>query len=261
MDKILEAAKAVASARRDLAPLQPLAAEIAPRDEADGYRIQEAVHAVLAAQVGPLVGYKIGCTSAVMQRYLGIPHPCGGGVFAKGVHSSGVSLRHGDYICVGVECEIAVRLARDLVQTGTAFTADTVADAIDAYHPAIEIVDDRYADWRTIGAPTLVADDFFAAGCVLGKPVSRAAAPGLLDVVGVAFINGIEVGRGTGADVLGHPHAALAWLANHLAAQRKNLRAGQIVLTGSLVQTVWLNAGDKVVMEMSGLGTVAAEFA
>ena len=79
-----------------------------------------------------------------------------------------------------------------------------------------------------------MADDFFAAGCVLGKPVSRAAAPDLLDVVGIAFINGVEVGRGTGADVLGHPHAALAWLANHLAAGRKSLRAGQIVLTGSL---------------------------
>ena len=124
MDKTLEAAKAVASARRDLAPLRPLDPDIAPRDEAEGYRIQDAVHAVLAAQVGPLVGYKIGCTSAVMQRYLGIPHPCGGGVFARGVHSSGVNLRHGDYVRVGVECEIAVRLARDLAPTGSAFTAD-----------------------------------------------------------------------------------------------------------------------------------------
>ena len=100
MDKILEAAKAVASARRDLVPLRPLDQDLAPRDEAEGYRIQDAVHAVLAGEVGPLVGYKIGCTSAVMQRYLGIPHPCGGGVFSRGVHSSGVSLRHADYIRV-----------------------------------------------------------------------------------------------------------------------------------------------------------------
>jgi len=258
---MLEAARTIAAARRDRRPLQALDPEIAPRDEAEGYRIQEAVHAVMASDVGPLVGYKIGCTSQVMQRYLGIPHPCGGGVFSKGVHSSGVGLRHGDYVRVGVECEIAVRLARDLTPTGSAFTTDTVADAIDAYHPAVEIVDDRYADWRSIGAPTLVADDFFAAGCVLGNAVPRAVAPDLLGVTGVAFINGAEVGRGTGADVLGHPHAALAWLANHLAAQRKSLRAGQIVLTGSLVQTIWLNAGDRVVMEMSRLGSVAAEFA
>jgi 2-oxo-3-hexenedioate decarboxylase/2-keto-4-pentenoate hydratase len=258
MDKTLEAAKAVASARRDRTPLQALAPDIAPRDDAHGYRIQAALHAVLAPEVGPLVGYKIGCTSPVMQRYLGIPHPCAGGVFAKGVHASGVRLRHSDYVRVGVECEIAVRLGRDL--TAGVFTAGSVVDAIDAYHPAIEIVDDRYADWRSIGAPTLVADDFFAAGCVLGEAVPRAAVPDLLDVIGAAFINGVEIGRGTGADVLGHPHAALAWLANHLAAMGTQLRAGQIVLTGSLVQTVWLNAGDRAVMELSGLGKVAAEF-
>jgi len=60
--------------------------------------------------------------------------------------------------------------------------------------------------------------------------------------------------------VLGHPHNALAWLANHLAADGKNLRAGQLVLTGSLVKTVWLKAGDEVVMELEGLGRVSATF-
>ena len=77
---------------------------------------------------------------------------------------------------------------------------------------------------------------------------------------GRAVINGKEAGRGTGADVLGHPHNALAWLANHLAAEGKGLHAGQIVLTGSLVKTVWLKAGDDVVMELEGLGQVAAKF-
>jgi 2-keto-4-pentenoate hydratase len=171
-----------------------------------------------------------------------------------------VSLPAGDYVKVGVECEIAVRLARDLAPSEEPFTAEWVGEAIDAYHPAIEIVDDRYVEWETLGAPTLVADDFFAAGCVLGAPVSRLAAPDLLKVAGRALINGVEAGRGTGADVLGHPHNALAWLANHLAAEGKGLHAGQIVLTGSLVKTVWLNAGDKVTMELEGLGKVRAEF-
>jgi 2-keto-4-pentenoate hydratase len=70
----------------------------------------------------------------------------------------------------------------------------------------------------------------------------------------------VEVGQGTGADVLGHPHNPLAWLANHLAEQGKGLCAGQIVLTGSLVKTLWLNAGDSVTMDLSGLGTVHASF-
>jgi 2-keto-4-pentenoate hydratase len=105
-----------------------------------------------------------------------------------------------------------------------------------------------------------VADDFFAAGCVLGQPLSRSSAPDLLTLAGRALINGVEVGRGSGADVLGHPHNALAWLANHLAGGGEALRAGALVLTGSLVQTVWLGAGDKVVMDLSGLGAVRAEF-
>jgi 2-keto-4-pentenoate hydratase len=260
MDKILAAAKRIASARRSRSPLAALSSELVPQDEAEGYKIQRAVHDLLLPQIGSLVGYKIGCTSAVMQQYLDIPHPCGGGVFAKGVHESGAKLRFGDYVRVGVECEIAVRLARNLLPSEAPFTAEWVMEAIEAYYPAIEIVDDRYAKWETMGAPTLVADDFFAAGCVLGQAIPRTAAPNLLKVVGRAIVNDTEVGRGTGADVLGHPHNALAWLANHLAEEGTGLHAGQVVLTGSLVKTVWLNAGDSVVMELDGLGTVAASF-
>src|SRR6478736_2837304 len=260
MEKILAAAQTIASARRNRTPLASLPPELAPDDEAEGYRIQRAVHDLMLPNAGSLVGYKIGCTSPVMQQYLDIPHPCGGGVFANGVFDSGASLNTGDFVRVGVECEIAVKLARNLALTEEPFTAEWVAESIEAYLPAIEIVDDRYVDWQTLGAPTLVADDFFAAGCVLGKPVARVGLPDVLHVTGRALINGAEVGRGSGADVLGHPHNALAWLANHLAADGKNLRAGQLVLTGSLVKTVWLKAGDEVVMELEGLGRVSATF-
>ena len=93
------------------------------------------------------------------------------------------------------------------------------------------------------------------------RAVAHIAAPDLLSVIGRALINGSEAGRGTGADVLGHPHHALAWLANHLAAEGRGLHAGQIVLTGSLVKTVWLKPADHVVMELDGLGRVEATFA
>src|ERR1700675_1407784 len=251
MNDTFAAAEAIAACRRNRTPLHPLAGDAAPQTEAEGYRIADAVHGLLARDFGEMVGHKIGCTSAVMQQYLNIPHPCSGGVFANGVHPSGVALRARDFIRVGVECKIAVRLARDLMPLDAPFTADKVVQAIDAYLPAIEIVDDRYADWQTLGAPTLVADDFFAAGCVLGKPVARSAAPDLLQITGRAVINGIEAGQGTGADVLGHPHNALAWLANHLASDSKSLRAGEIVLTGSLVKTVGLKAGDAGLVELT----------
>src|ERR1700686_2907691 len=129
MDKILGAAQVIATARRNRSALASLAPDIAPQDEAEGYLIQRAVHDLLLPHVGALVGYKIGCTSAVMQQYLAIPHPCGGGVFERVVHDSGVSLQAGDYVRVGVECEIAVRLARDLAPSEQPFTAEWVGEA------------------------------------------------------------------------------------------------------------------------------------
>ena len=88
MDKILAAAKFIATARRSRAPLAALPPDSVPNDEAEGYKVQRALHDLMRPQTGSLVGYKIGCTSKVMQDYLGIPHPCGGGVFEKGVHDS-----------------------------------------------------------------------------------------------------------------------------------------------------------------------------
>lgn len=256
-----QAAQTIAAARKSLTPLPPLPPHLLPKSIEDGYRVQSEVHRLLATDRGPWVGYKIGCTSEVMQKYLAIPHPCAGGVHARGVHQSGVVLKAADFVRVGVECEIAVRLGKDLAPGGAPFTRDSVADSIECYLPAIEIVDDRYVQWETMGAPTLVADDFFAAGIVLGQPVARSAVADLLDLEGRALINGQENSRGTGADVLGHPHNALAWLANHLASQGTGLRAGEIVMTGSLVKTVWLQAGDEARMEFSGLGTVQVAFA
>jgi 2-keto-4-pentenoate hydratase len=260
MEKQLAIAEILAAVRVNGTPLSVPSAETIPHDEADAYRVQDVLHSLLSPDFGTQVGYKIGCTSAVMQTYLGIDHPCAGGLYQGGVHQSGVALLSRNYVHVGVECEIAVRLDSDVTASDVPFTADSIAPFVDAYLPAIEIVDDRYADWRSTDPRVLIADDFFAAGCVLGAPVTRSDAPDLLSVSGRAIVNGREVGRGTGADVLGHPHHALAWLANHLAARGKALRAGDIVLTGSLVKTEWLTPGDDVLMELSGLGNVAVTF-
>src|SRR5258708_31846096 len=98
MDRILTAAQTIATARRNRVALKALSSEAAPRDEAEGYLVQRALHDLLLPAEGPLVGYKIGCTSKVMQEYLNIPHPCGGGVFSRGVQESGARLRSADYV-------------------------------------------------------------------------------------------------------------------------------------------------------------------
>ena len=133
-----------------------------------------------------------------MQDYLGIPNPCSGGVFEGGVHQSGVRLSASTTICASASnARSPCGSARDLEPGAAPFTAETLSDAVAAFMPAIEIVDDRYADWRTTDTPTLIADDFFAAGCVLGLPVEAIGAPA--EMIGVTTINGWRRAGGAAA--------------------------------------------------------------
>ncbi|MFN8721362.1 MAG: 2-keto-4-pentenoate hydratase [Rhodospirillales bacterium] len=253
-------AAAIAAARLARTPLvlPPMAH---PADAAAGYAVQAAVHARLAGPLGGRVGWKIGCTTAVMQAYLAIPSPCAGGIFAADLRADGAVIAPAERLRPGVECEIAVRLARDLDARSGPVGAAAVAAALDCAMVAIEIVDDRSVDWTAMGAPTLIADDFFAAGCVLGPPVPASRLPDLAAVAGTTVVDGAVAGHGTGADVLGHPLAAVAWLAGHLAARGGRVLAGEIVLCGSLVRTVWLAPGQRATIAVEGLGRVSVVLA
>ena len=107
---------------------------------------------------------------------------------------------------------------------------------------------------------TLIADDFFGAGAVLGEPNTDWRSVDLGAVSGGMSINGTSVGSGLGGDILGHPLEALAWIANSLNGRRSRLRAGEFVLLGSLVQTVWVNRGDRVEVDVQHLGRASILF-
>ncbi|UEM02756.1 fumarylacetoacetate hydrolase family protein [Skermanella rosea] len=247
------------AAHLSLRALDRLPDPLQPADEAEAYQVQEALNRKLSgAGFGELAGYKIGCTTAVMQAYLGIASPCRGGILSSTVAGGGAALNHAAFRRPGVECEIAVRLGKDVPESGAPYDRNSVAGFVECCMPAAEIVDDRYADWRTVGTPLLIADNFFGAGCVLGAPVHDWGA--LDEVAGSMLINGAVVGSGRGADVLGHPFEALAWLANRLAGQGGGLKAGDLVLTGSVVQTNWVAVGDRVVMDLGRLGAVELSF-
>jgi 2-oxo-3-hexenedioate decarboxylase/2-keto-4-pentenoate hydratase len=260
-DAILRAAGLLAQARQARRRFAGLPHDCRPADIAAAYAVQDALHGrLVAAGWGALAGHKIGCTTPVMQHFLGIDHPCAGGVFAPTVRQGRGAFRHADFLHVGVECEIAVRLGHDLPAADAPYDRAGVAAAVGACMAAIEVVDDRYEDYRALDTPTLVADDFFNAGCVLGAPVEAGRAHDLAALRGSMTINGAEVGTGRGGDILGHPLAALAWLANALAARGRHLRAGEFVLLGSVVETRWVEPGDVVEVAIEVLGPACARF-
>ncbi len=255
---LAKAAAQLIDHRLSLKPITPLGEGLSPQSIADGYALQAALNPLLVkAGMGDMVGHKIGCTTPVMQAFVNINHPCAGRIFSRTVmRDHGMVPRRG-FVKLGMECEIVVRLGRDLPPQATPYTRESVAEAVDEIMPGIELVDERYQDFHALGVPTLVADDFFNAGCVLGPARRDWRSLDLGALLGRTWINGVEVASGRGAAVLGHPLNALAWLAN---AQHEyglpGLKAGEFVMLGSLVQTQWLNAGDKVRIAIESLGEV-----
>jgi 2-keto-4-pentenoate hydratase len=124
--------------------------------------------------------------------------------------------------------------------------------------PAFEVADDRGADYATLAtrALELAADNAWNEGAVLGEPVAEWRRLDLASLRGRALVNGAEVGEGRGADSMGHPLAALQWVANHLAGRGRALRCGDVVISGSLVASKFPQAGDQLRFEAGELGAV-----
>lgn len=246
--------------RRNHKPLTHLPAGCGADDISAGYRIQAELHQLLSeSSASPVAGYKIGCTTPVMQSYLGIDQPCAGGITANTIipwRDTGAAPALGcqDYRALGVECEIAVRLGTALAPGGRPFSAQQVFEAVAEWMMAFELVDNRYEDFSQFGIANLIADDFFNAGAILGAPNSRPEFNKFASVEGEMWINGQSRGHGQGADVLQHPMNALAWIANTYPPDCGELFAGSVILLGSLVQTQWLSPGDHVHAAVSGLG-------
>ena len=233
----------------------PFATEAGVRDIAGAYRVQrDFVAAMMEGRDGPPAGYKIGLTSRRMQEMCRIDTPIAGVVLPGRVHGSGAVLSRRDFGRLGLEFEIGVWMARDLPPSAAPFDQATVAAAVGHVCPAIEIVDDRNCDYKTLDVFSLVADNSWNDGIILGPP--QPTWPELTEVTGTVFWDGREEDRGMGRDVLGHPFMPLTWLANHLAATGAGLRAGDWVLTGSLVTTRFPPGPATIRFELSGLGAV-----
>ncbi len=201
-----------------------------PASIEDAYRLQQAVHRRIAESGDARVGWKVGSTSAGSQKGFGLGEPVYAGLFASG---RSATLREGlsrPLTRPSVECEIAVILRTGL-DAGD-LSDERLKDAIGACHIACEIIDNRYGEPMALGVPSLIVDDFFQAGFVIGpentawRSQDLAAAEGFSEV----GTQRIEGAARNGLSAL----ASLRWLAGALARTDQSLRAGEIVLTGTL---------------------------
>ena len=260
-DKIELAAQFIAQGRLgpSLIPRPP--DSLIPQNVFDGYAIQNEVNRLLRmAKLGPVVGHKIGCTTNVMQKFLEIDHPCAGEIFGSTVYSSKTELPLSKFNHVGVECEIVVRIGSDMLGLKGPFTPHSARHSVSAMMAGIELVDDRYEDYKQLNAATLIGDNFFNVGVVLGEELKNWQNLDLLTISGILKFDGIEISKGSGADILGNPFEALAWIANHRVKLGAPILAGSFVMLGSVVETVFIEKPCRIDIEFNGLAPVSVTF-
>lgn len=237
---------------------QPLPVVHSPRSIREAYAVQDEFVALKSRECGPVVGYKIALTTPQMRRFVGLQDSIAGCLHERQVVRAPASVLAADYGRLLVEFEIGILLGNDLGTEGETHTPHQVAAAVAAVMPAFELADDLGADYATLGSRglELAADNAWNEGAVLGRPVEDWRAIDLASVRGVARVNGKVVGEGRGADAMGSPLAALAWIANHLRSRGRSLRKGDIVITGSLVPSQFPQAGDALQFDAGPLGAI-----
>jgi 2-keto-4-pentenoate hydratase len=228
--------------------------EIRPSTREEGYAVQARLESRSAS---PLFGWKIAATSTAGQKHINVDGPLAGRLLRERAFESGATVPFGHNHMRVAEAEFAFRMARDLSPQWGLFSVAEVVAAVETLHPAIEIPDSRYDDFTVVGAAQLIADDACAHYFVLGN-----AAPDRWRDVDLAAhaVRGTVTGRSTrdgiGANVLGDPRIALAWLANELSSLGVTLRAGQVVTTGTCLVPLEIAPGDHVRMDFGALGAV-----
>jgi 2-oxo-3-hexenedioate decarboxylase len=248
-----ELAKALWSAEKNRREIRRITLDHPSLSVGDAYGILDQLILLKQGAGQVSIGYKLGYTSEAMRRQMGVNQPSYGVLFDDMMMRSGDTLLLDELIHPKVEAEIAFVLNKDI--KGPGITAEEVLEATDYVLPALEVVDSRYIDYTFTGVD-VIADNNSAARVILGE---RGEDPHAFDLTKVQvhlLRNRQLMEEGQGADVLGHPGNAVAWLANFLADRGTYLIQGQIVISGGMTKAVDLERGDEVCARFGRLGEV-----
>ena len=237
------------------AVVEALPDPLRPRTRAEGYAVQAELE-----RRGPVFGWKVAASSEAGQRHINVDGPLAGRILEEKTRPDGaaVSIR-GNRMRVA-EVEFAFRIGRALPPRAEPYSLAETLAAVESLHPAIEIPDSRYADFTAVGAAQLIADSACADQFVLGP--SATADWRSLDLAAFAVtadVNG-TTHRGVGANVLGDPRVALAWMVNELSSIGVPLASGAVVTTGTCMVPIPVGAGSQVRADFGPLGRVSAAF-
>lgn len=246
--------------RLTVTTVDELPADLRPTGLDSGYAIQDELVARLETRFGgSRIGYKIACTNIHAQRLLNCSAPVFGRLSSCFTHSSPAKINGKEFSLLGIEPEFAFEIGEDVPPSHTTHSADTIAEYVARVIPAIELVGHRFADWSKFDAPTLVADNAVHQAWIPGIPVDQWRELDFVTQPVELIVNGDVALKGIGANVLGNPLNALAWLANELPMRGRTLKSGELVTTGTCTEVYTAKQGDTIEADFGGLGSVRLE--
>lgn len=257
-DRIIRLGDELYEALRNRTTVSPLTEREADLTIEDAYHISLRMLDRRIKDGESIIGKKIGVTSKAVQNMLGVHQPDFGYLTDRMVTPTGEAMPiSSELIQPRAEGEIAFILKQDL--TGPGVTNADVLRATECVMPCFEVVDSRIENWQ-IKIQDTVADNASCGMFVLGD---QAVDPRTVDLSVCGMVmekNGEVVSTGAGAAALGSPVNCVAWLANTLGEFGISLKAGEVILSGSLVPLCPVEAGDHVSLTVGGMGTASLKF-
>ena len=229
----------------------------------DAYAIQQAWVDLKITRGAAVLGRKIGLTSRAMQQAMQIDEPDFGTLLDDMLFDDGADIETARFTDPRVEVELAFVLGKDLC--GEQLTITDVLNATDHVVPAIELIAARTHrvdpdTGKARGVLDTISDNAANAGIVLGGKPVRPDAVDLRWVGALLYKNGVIEESGVSAAVLNHPANGVLWLARRLSKHGVQLRAGEVILSGSFTRPVAVSAGDIIQVDFGELGSLTSRF-
>lgn len=255
--KVLEIAEMLRKAEANKKPLEPITKNHPEITIGDAYQIQLKNVDFRKTKGQRVLGKKVGLTSKAMQKMLSVNEPDYGHLFSDMVFSEEEAIVMEKFLQPKIEAELGFVLKEDL--SGPGINILDVLKATEVIVPVLEIIDSRIGDWK-IKIQDTIADNGSSAGLIIGTSL---APPDWFDLKRIGMVlrkNGVIVDTATGAAVMGNPAYAVAWLGNKLSEFNLKLKAGELVLAGSLTGALDIEKGDYFEASFDNLGEVRARF-
>lgn len=247
-------AQTIADARRSNKPMD-VAGAIGNLSEADAYKVQFAIHdKICAGGADKVAGWKVALTLPNQYEPLKLSGPVFACIYQSGVKQSGAAFGPGYPLRPGIEPEMVARISKDAPAGAAPHSADSIRAHVAALHCGMELVDNRYVDVAKMTGPGRIADNVLQAACVIGPEVKGWQKLDFPNLKGRSLLDGKELASGPGSAVMGSALISLAWLANALNKHGKMLKAGDVILTGSVHPPAFLPAKGVARTEFEGLG-------